>query len=128
MQLLAPFRFRFTDPTDVAAYGDGWWTWDESEITGLRGREIIALETAVDMPLVAIIQGMHNDATLATMAAMWIALHRGGHAVNWEQFDPIVLAVDWERVPAAPLDSGEAPAPDSDSSTTETPPTESPAS
>lgn len=130
MQLLAPIRFRFVDPDDVAAYGDRWWTWDEAEVTRLRGRELIALEAAVGMTLVAILRGMHSDDqdTAATMAAMWIAVHRAGHSVTWEQFDPIVHIADWEPVAAAPLDPGEAPAPDSASSTVETPSTESPTS
>lgn len=128
MQLLPPFRFRFTDSLDVSAYGDDWWTWDEAEITRLRGRELIALEEAVDMPLVAILRGMRTEATAATMAAMWIVLHRAGRKVAWEAFNPVVHVVDWELAAPAPLDSGGAPAAEPDSSTAQTPSTESPAS
>lgn len=128
MQLLAPLRFRFTDPDDVAQFGDGWWTYDEAEITRLRGRELIALEEALDLSVRVVIRGFRADATAATMAAMWIALHRAGHPVAWADFNPVVMATDWERVPDAPLDSGEAPEPDSSSSTATTPNEESPAS
>lgn len=116
MQLWAPMRFRFGDADDVAAFGDGWWVWDEEEVTRLKGRELIALEEAVDTPLLVVMQGLRNKSALANMAAMWIALHRGGHPIAWADFNPVVFATEWEAVPAAPLDSGAAPAPDSDSS------------
>jgi hypothetical protein len=117
MQLWPPMRFQFTDADDVAAYGDGWWVWDEVAVSRLKGRELVALEEAVDMPLLTVLEGLRGRTTLANMAAMWIALHRGGHKVAWADFNPVVFATPWEPVPAAPLDSGAAPAPDSGSST-----------
>lgn len=117
MQPARPLRFRFTDEQDIAAYGDGWWLWDETEVSRLRGREMIDLEEATDVPLLAVFRLLRKESALANMAAMWIALHRGGHPVKWADFNPIIPLVEWDEVPAtAPLDSGEAPAPDSDSS------------
>lgn len=117
LQLLPPMRFRFTDPDDIAAYGDRWWVWDEVAVTRLRGRELIAIEDTLDLAIPVLIRLLHtSESTLAHMAAMWIAVHRDGHPVAWADFNPIALAAEWEEVPAPPLESGEAPAPDSGSS------------
>lgn len=123
LPLIPPIRFRFDAEEDVAKYGDGWWVWDEGELTRLPGRELIPLEEAVDMPLVQVIRGMRKGSTVATMAAMWIAMHRAGNPVAWDDFSPLVLITTWKAVPAAPLDespdSGEAPTPEPPSSPTQ---------
>jgi hypothetical protein len=117
VQLLPPSRFRFTDDADVAAYGDGWWTWDEAALLALPGRDLIALEAAVGMPVAGVIDSFHRRETLGIMAAQWIALHRASHPVKWDDFNPITLAAEWDEVPPAPLDSGESPPTPSPSST-----------
>lgn len=109
-------RFRFTDPADVAAYGDEWRTWDESDVYALRSRELIELEDQLDMPLLLAIRAFRGDAVLGRLAVMWIVLHLGGHKVSWQDFDPLALEVEWERTSTGPLDSGEDPAPGSSSS------------
>lgn len=118
MQLSAPLRFRFRDPDDIAAYGDGWFVWDEIAVLGLKGRELIALEETVG-PVLAVLRGRHqkDQSTLATMAAMWIAMTRAGRKVAWDDFNPVVFATQWEVAPPDPLAGGGAPVPDSDSST-----------
>lgn len=122
-------RFRFGDDTDVGQFGDGWFEWDEPALAQLRMREQIALEEVVGMPLLDIIGGLRKSGILATAAAMWIALHRAGRKVAWDDFNPVVLAAEWEGAPADPLDptvspdSGGDPAPDSGSSSP--PPAES---
>lgn len=118
-------RFRFTDEQDVAAYGVGWWVWDEADLARIRGRELIALEEEIDVPLWQVRRDLRTGATLATMAAMWIAMHRAGRAVVWADFNPAVSLATWEAVPEPPLASGEDPAPDSGSSTTTPPSPES---
>lgn len=116
LRLSPPLRFRFTDEADVAAYGDQWWVWDEQAVTRLRGRELIELEEAVDQPIPLIVQGLRANSTLATMAAMWIAMHLDGHPVRWVGFNPLVLTAEWEAAPERPLESGGDPTTDSDSS------------
>jgi hypothetical protein len=129
LELMAPTKFHFVDEADVATYGDGWWVWDEVELTRLPARDIIALEEAVGMPLVAVINSARRGTTRGVLAAMWIAMHRGGHDVAWADFNPAALLAEWAEVPAeAPLDSGEAPTPGSDSSAAPPPSTESPSS
>lgn len=119
-------QFRFTDEQDVAAYGDGWWVWDEADLARIRGRELIALEEEIDIPLYRVMRDLRTGSTLAGMAAIWIAMKRaGGPAGAWADFNPAVSLVTWEAAPEAPLASGEAPAPDSDSSTTPLPSPES---
>jgi len=119
MQLHVPRRFRYRDPDDVAAHGDRWWVWDEAAVLGLKGRELVAIEEVVGS-VIRVLRGIRADSTLATMAAMWITMHRAGHTVDWDTFDPIVFATEWEQAPPDPLDGGEAPAADSDSSTVPT--------
>ena len=117
MQLLPPLRFRFVDEQDIAAYGDGWWVWDEEALAGLRGRDLIALEETVDMALPVILRGVHDDKALAKLAAMWIVLHRAGHPAKWDDFNPVVYGVRWEAFPLdETADSGDAPTPASTSS------------
>lgn len=118
-------RFRFLDEQDVAAYGDRWWVWDEDDLARIRGRELIALEEVIDMPLLKVRREIRESNTLATMAAMWVAMHRAGHPVAWADFNPAVQLATWEAVPETPLVSGEDPAPASDSSTIPAPSPES---
>jgi hypothetical protein len=119
-------RFRFTDERDVAQYGDGWWVWDERDLAQMRGRDLIALEDQVDLPLWQIRRDLRTGSTLASMAAMWIAMTCAGTPVGaWVDFNPAVGLTDWEVAPQAPLASGEDPVPDSDSSTTPAPSPES---
>jgi hypothetical protein len=129
LELMAPTEFRFVDEADVATYGDGWWVWNEVELTRLPAQDIIPLEEAVGMPLVSVIREVRRGMTSGALAAMWIAMHRGGHEAEWAKFNPAVLLAEWREVSyEPPLDSGEAPAPDSDSSTAPPPNTESPSS
>jgi hypothetical protein len=111
-------RFRFKEADDVATYGDRWWLWDEAAVLGLKGRELIAIEETVG-PVLALLRGLRQDdpSTLVTMAVMWIAMTRAGREVAWDDFNPVVFTAEWEQAPAGPLDGGEAPAPDSNSST-----------
>lgn len=111
-------RFRFTDEQDVAQYSDRWWVWDEGQLSRMRGRELIALEEALDMPLLRLRQLRQMGSTLGVMAAMWVAMHRAGTEVVWADFNPMVNLAVWEAVPEVPLVSGGDPAPALDSSTT----------
>lgn len=110
LNLLPPMRFRFLDAEDQAAYGDGWWIWDEAAVARLRGRALIAIEDAIDLPVRAVIGLGHADYTIGNMATMWIALHLAGHEVGWTEFNPIPLATEWELAPKepapGPLDDG----------------------
>lgn len=129
MQLRVPMRFRFTEPDDVATYGDQWWVWDEAAVLGLKGRELIAIEETVG-PVMGVLRRLRqvDQSTLPTMQAMWIAVTRAGREVVWDDFNPAVFAAEWEAAPPDPLDGGEAPAPDSSSSTAPPENAESPSS
>lgn len=109
LELSPPLRWRFTDPGDVAAHGDRWWPWDErGTITRLDARKLIEIEEIIGIPLPAVIDGLRSSATLASIAAMWISMRLEGHHVQWSEFYPIALVVEWEAAPKAPLDSGKA--------------------
>lgn len=108
MHLLKPYRFRFTDDDDIKAYGDGWRVWDEDALVHqMRGQELIELENTLGMPLRTVMAGVRTNSAIGFMAAMWIVLHRDGHDVTWEDFNPMVGICPWELVPAVPLDPGQ---------------------
>jgi hypothetical protein len=123
VQLVPAIRFRFTVEGDVAAYGDGWWVYDEQALTSLPGQDLIALEEALGMPLTVVMDKFRERSALGVMAAMWIAVHRGGHTVAWADFNPLVFLADLEEVPAAPLGEGSGESPPTGSPSSE-PPTE----
>ncbi|HEY3434077.1 MAG TPA: hypothetical protein VGK41_00350 [Solirubrobacterales bacterium] len=116
MNLLPAVQFRFTEADDVKEFGDGWWTYDEKALSVLRGRELIALEAGLDMPLIEAMDKFRERSTLGIMAAMWIALHRGGHDVGWADFNPATFLVEIKQgVAGDPLGEGSAESPPTDS-------------
>jgi hypothetical protein len=126
VELFPALRWRFTEVADIEAYGDGWRIYDEAVLNRLPGRDLIAIEEAIDgTPVRKVMREFREGSTLGQMAAMWITLHREGHEVTWPDFNPVVFASDWEVVRADPLDSGEDPKPDSASSDPATPSEES---
>lgn len=129
-QLLYPHRFRFTEAGDAKAYGnpadpDGWWVYDEAQIVRLPNARLAQLEAATGLPLVHMMEGVHNDTVTGNRAASWLVIHLASPDIAgpFETFEPKVLLIEWQRVQEddnpSPLDV--APSPESSSSPTSPP-------
>lgn len=112
---LEPARWKFTAKADVEAYGDRWWTFDPVALVQLGGRKLIEIEDTIGMPIIVMLEKLDERATIGQFTALWVSMHLAGHTVAYDEFDVAVFTTVWEAVPAAPLDSGEAPAADENS-------------
>lgn len=111
-EVWGPIEFRFTDPTDVARYGDGWWGWSEADLIRRPARELVLLESFIGIPLLEVMNGVRAGTVMGYLAATWISLHSADPelAGEFKDFDPCVLAVSWQ---AAVVDPGkEEPEPE----------------
>lgn len=129
LRALDRMEFRFTDPEDIAKYGDGWWVYDESHWLRLRARDLIDLEAKMGISLASMMNGFRASSTLGDTAAAWLGLYRENSkmAGEFDEFNPVTNLIEWriqEKVPAAPaattevMDQAEPatlPAPDPDS-------------
>lgn len=98
---LIRMRFKFTEPADVQAYGDGWWIYDEAAIVRRPARELVRLETEIGMVLSAIMNGMRDDSVMGTLAGTWIAIRLADPDIAgpFDAYSPIVMLTDWSKVP-----------------------------
>ena len=114
--LLKPLQFRFTDPQDIADYGDRWWTYDESAIIGHRARALMLLEQEIGVPIANVMDGVRASSVFGDMAGTWIALKLdpefGDKAPDFEDYDPIVMAIKWRPLPTEDLEPGKEEASD----------------
>lgn len=112
---LAPLRYRFKHPDDVALYGDDWYVYSEPEISGMPGRELAAFEAEMGMPVLDMMNGIRASDSMADLAASWLGIKldpaRGEKCPPFLEFDVHTMLIDWERVPK---DGGKAPSPPSE--------------
>ena len=101
-------EFRFA-PEDREKYGDGWHTYSEMDIIGLRGHDLMKLESTFGVPMPSLLEAFRLDHTYANMACCWIALGRPG---EWRDFNPLMMQVEW-RAKEVKDEPGKSPAPDS---------------
>lgn len=99
-------EFRFA-PEDRELYGDGWHTYSEMAIIGLRGQDLIRLESIFGVPIPSLMEAFRQDATYANMACCWIALGQPG---QWKDFNPLIMQVEW-RSKKAEDEPGKSPGP-----------------
>lgn len=123
IKALAPVEFRFTEPEDVAAYGDQWYRYAEADLIRTPARQLIELEAELQMPLVDVMNGMRMHTALGDLAAAWL----GVRAVDpklagpFDDFNPMALAITWRpsqaegKEPAAPAAQDTPPPPDAGS-------------
>src|SRR5688500_1504884 len=97
--LMAPVRFRFTEPDDVKAYGDNWYVYDESRIVRLPARELIKLETEVGQPMANVLEGFREDAVSGRLPATWIAVHLQDPSIAgpYRDYSPVVMLLDFDK-------------------------------
>lgn len=124
---LTPVWFRFTDPEDKAAYGDEWYLYDESTFMRLPARELITLETELGMPLVSVMNGFRSNSALGDAAIAWMAVRAVNSklAGDFDEFNPLVMTIEWTIDNPIPVGKDESPAlmpepPESDSLTLST--------
>jgi hypothetical protein len=100
LRAMDPLEFRFTDPQDVATYGDGWYVYDEAAFLRLRARDLIEIEGTLGMSLVAVMNGMRASTTLGDTAAAWLALRAAGKtkvAGDFDDFNPVTNLIEWRE-------------------------------
>ena len=98
---LPPMGFRFTHESDIAAYGDQWFTYDETEIMLLPVEELIFLEESTDAVLVDIMNGIRASSVLGELCGSWIALrmHDEKLAGEFKDYRPMVKWIEWGPAP-----------------------------
>jgi len=117
-RLLAPMRFRFTEPEDVKRWGDRWYVYDEHKIVRAPARDLVALEAELGMSLVAAMNGFRSDTALGNLAGCWMAVRDvdPNLAGPFDDFSPMIMLITYEAVPAEEAeDSGKAADPVEDS-------------
>lgn len=116
--LLKPLQFRFTDPDDIAQYGDRYWIYDESAIIGSRARTLMALEQEIGAPMADIMAGVRASSAFGDMAGSWVAMKLDPESADkvpaFEDYNPIVMMIKWSPVPDAELEPGKEEAPSGD--------------
>jgi hypothetical protein len=104
---LDPLEFRFTDPEDVQRYGDRWYVYDESHYLRLRARDLIELETAMDLRMVLVMNELRASSTIGDTAAAWLGVRQvdAGLAGKFDDFNPVTNMIEWRpaegKAPAA---------------------------
>jgi hypothetical protein len=101
MKALDPFEFRFTHPDDRKKYGNRWYVYDESAILQLPARDLIAIETDLDMSIPMMMNGFRRSTVLGDTAAAWYGVRAVDPALagDFDEFNPIWAALEWRQVP-----------------------------
>ena len=116
--LLPDMEVQFTEPEDVALYGDQWFTYSELDLATLPARRQIELEQLLDSPLAAVMDGVRQSSTFGDLAGAWLAIHLAGDPTPWEKFNPKIFLAEWrvkpqgkapEVPPASVADAGPTP-------------------
>ena len=103
MRLLPPVRFRYC-AEDQAKYGDGWYVYDEAALTRIPARELVEIERTIGMSIATMLQRARGNFTDANLAATWVARRLSGVKEDYATYEPLVLLIDWELVPADDAD------------------------
>lgn len=108
--LIKPLRFRFTDPQDIADYGERWWSYDESAIIGHRARTLMALEQEIGAPVADVFAGFRASSAFGDLAGTWLAMKLdpdfGDKIPDFEDYNPIVMKIEFRVVPDEDLEPG----------------------
>jgi hypothetical protein len=116
LRALDPLEFRFTDPEDVAKYGDRWYPYDEGRYLRLRAREQIALEGSLGMPLVSVMNGFRSSTGLGETACAWLGVRSVNPVLagDFDDFNPLTNMIEWRDAlegKAEPAAEGTQPEP-----------------
>lgn len=96
-----PMEFQFTDPSDVAVYGDRWYSYSEPDLIRRRGRDLIELEAEIGIPLPDVMNGLRVSAAMGVLGAAWIGVRDFDEklAGDFDDFNPLTMTITWR--PAA---------------------------
>lgn len=99
--LLGPLRVRFTQPEDIAIYGDGWFVYSERDITRKPARELVEIEQQIGVPLIDAMNDLRRSSVFGDLVGAWIAVreHDPKLAGEFEDFSPLIMFAEWEEVP-----------------------------
>lgn len=100
-ELLPALRVKFTDPADVATFGEGWFIYDERALVRKPARELIAIEEETGLAMPQAMNEMRRSSVLGDLFGAWVAVreHDPKLAGPFEDFSPLVMLLEWERVP-----------------------------
>ena len=110
LKALGPVWFRFTDPEDMARYGDGWFKYDEGGILRQRADVLIALETDLGMSMVSVMNGFRANTVLGDTAVAWMGVRAKDQrlAGDFDQFTPVTMMIEWSKaIPESDPKEGE---------------------
>jgi hypothetical protein len=112
MRALGPVWFRFGTDEDRGKYGDGWFKYDEGATLRQPARDLIALETDLGLPLVAVMNGFRDSTVLGDTAVAWIGVRNVdiSKAGDFDQFNPITMMIEWSKSEPEPVGKDEEPA------------------
>lgn len=115
-QVMGPVEFQFTDPDDVAKYGDRWYRYSEAELIRRPARVLVQLEAELGMPLVDAMNGMRMSSVLGDLACSWIGVrdYDPKLAGAFDEWSPLTFLITW-RKPA--VEEGKAEQPESEADT-----------
>ena len=101
-------EFQFTDPDDVAKYGDGWYRFSERDLIRRRARDLIQLEAELGMPIIDAMNGGRASTALGDLACTWIGVREVDPklAGPFDEYNPLVMQVTWRK--AQEVDEGKA--------------------
>lgn len=105
-EALPAVEFQFTDPDDVAKYGDGWYRFSERDLIRRRARDLIQLEAELGMPIIDAMNGGRASTALGDLACTWIGVRDVDPklAGPFDEYNPLVMQVAWRRA----VDEGKA--------------------
>jgi len=101
-RLMAPIRFRFTEPEDIERWGGDWYVYDEHKLVRKPARELVQLEAELGMTLINAMNGFRSDSVLGNLAGCWMAVREvdAERAGPFDDFSPVIMLITYEAVPA----------------------------
>jgi hypothetical protein len=107
VQLSPPLRFRLhTDDHDK--YGSDWYVYDESAIVRLPIGELKAIEAAIGMSVLVMMNRWREGYIDGTLAQLWVGRRVNGVAEDFATFEPLAFLAEWEPAGAADADPPES--------------------
>lgn len=107
---LPPLEFQFTNPADVAKYGDRWYRYSEADIIRRPARELMSLESQTGIPMIDMMNGVRISSVAAELAATWIAVRDVDPVLagEFDGYNPVVMAALWRSAVDEGKDSSES--------------------